>query len=406
MALSILRLLGEDARKDRTHRVIVQVPVEVATYLINEKRVALRELEDRTNAEVLIVPNPHIETPEYSIRRVRDDEAALPENSGLSYRMPTAPESPEAAALRPKLPSAPAAAVAAILPTTPAPITVAPVREPVAVAPAQAPVAAAVAVGGGGEPGSFWGRVRRWLNGEPVAAAAPAPVATAAPAAAPRAGGRTSSGRQERGHGERGPRRGGSSRGPRRDAAGERSDRGERADRGDSPPRRREREPARDSGRDRSRGPASAPVAAAPPVAMPDSFTKQEPGNATALPEGAESQREPRAEGAQRSRRGGRRRRGRGGAGRSASALGGSPTQPEFDLDHSGQGNGSESPSGEAGGSGGGENFDAPAHAPREETSRDVDTARMEAPRFDQPSVSWSSAVPQGENPPAADRNE
>src|SRR6478735_4020415 len=123
MALSILRLLGEDARKDRTHRVIAQVPVEVATYLINEKRAALRALEDKTSVEVIIVPNPHIETPEYSIRRVRDDEAGLAENSGLSYRMPTAPEAPEAAGTQPKRPAAPAAAVAAILPTTPAPLS-------------------------------------------------------------------------------------------------------------------------------------------------------------------------------------------------------------------------------------------------------------------------------------------
>ena len=47
LALSILRLIGEDARKDRTARLIVQVPVDVATYLINEKRDALRALEDK-----------------------------------------------------------------------------------------------------------------------------------------------------------------------------------------------------------------------------------------------------------------------------------------------------------------------------------------------------------------------
>ena len=47
LALSILRLIGEDSRKDRTARIIVQVPVDVATYLINEKRDALRALEDK-----------------------------------------------------------------------------------------------------------------------------------------------------------------------------------------------------------------------------------------------------------------------------------------------------------------------------------------------------------------------
>src|ERR1700682_3315212 len=91
LALSILRLIGEDARKDRTARLIVQVPVDVATYLINEKREALRALEDKSHAQMVIVPNPHIQTPEFTIRRVRDDEAQLAENSQVSYQIPAAP---------------------------------------------------------------------------------------------------------------------------------------------------------------------------------------------------------------------------------------------------------------------------------------------------------------------------
>src|SRR5579871_5901135 len=87
MALSILRLISEDARKERTARVVVQLPVDVATYLINEKRDALRALEDKGHAQVVLVPNPHIETPEYSIRRVREDESQLPENSQISYQI-------------------------------------------------------------------------------------------------------------------------------------------------------------------------------------------------------------------------------------------------------------------------------------------------------------------------------
>ena len=85
MALSILRLIGEELRKDRTARVIVQVPVDVATYLINEKREWLRALEDKSATELIIVPNQHMQTPEYSIRRVRDDEMELPENKQASY---------------------------------------------------------------------------------------------------------------------------------------------------------------------------------------------------------------------------------------------------------------------------------------------------------------------------------
>jgi Rne/Rng family ribonuclease len=81
MALAILRLIGEELRKDRTARVVVQVPVEVATYIFNEKREWLRTLEDKSEIELLIVPNPHIQTPEYSISRVRDDETELPRTS-------------------------------------------------------------------------------------------------------------------------------------------------------------------------------------------------------------------------------------------------------------------------------------------------------------------------------------
>jgi ribonuclease E len=91
MALAVLRLIGEEARKDKTAQVVAQVPVEVATYLINEKREWLRTLEDKSEVELLIVPNPHIQTPEYSIKRVRTDEVDLPENKTLSYKMPERP---------------------------------------------------------------------------------------------------------------------------------------------------------------------------------------------------------------------------------------------------------------------------------------------------------------------------
>src|SRR5476651_1385058 len=113
MALSILRLISEDARKDRTARIIVQLPVDVATYLINEKREALRALEDKGHAQLVLVPNPHIQTPEYSIRRVRDDEAQLAENSQVSYQIPAAPAVADAAE-RDRKPAAEPPAVAAL----------------------------------------------------------------------------------------------------------------------------------------------------------------------------------------------------------------------------------------------------------------------------------------------------
>src|SRR6204780_5145895 len=131
LALSILRLIGEDARKDRTARLVVQVPVDVATYLINEKREALRELEDKSHAQMVIVPNPHIQTPEFTIRRVRDDEAQLAENSQVSYQIPAAPAVADAAE-RDRKPVAEPPAVAALLPKTNAPVVPPPAPRPAA----------------------------------------------------------------------------------------------------------------------------------------------------------------------------------------------------------------------------------------------------------------------------------
>ena len=91
LALALLRLIGEEARKDRTVKVIAQLPVEVATYLMNEKREWLNNIEAKTNAEVVLVPNKYLETPAYEIRRVRDDEAGLPENNGASHLIPVTP---------------------------------------------------------------------------------------------------------------------------------------------------------------------------------------------------------------------------------------------------------------------------------------------------------------------------
>ena len=155
MALAILRLIGEEVRKDRTSKVIAEVPVDVATYLINEKREWLRTLEDKTDVELIIVPNLNIDTPEYSIRRVRDDEAELPEIKRLSYQMPTPAKVPDPAGTREKQAHQEPAAVPTFLPTTPAPIVV------------QAPAAAVKAADPGPQLGVFV-RLWRWLFGAPA----------------------------------------------------------------------------------------------------------------------------------------------------------------------------------------------------------------------------------------------
>src|SRR5438046_6978291 len=121
MTLAVLRLIGEELRKDRTARVIAQVPVAVATYLINEKREWLRTLVDKSEAELIVVPNEDLQAPEYSIRRVRDDELELPEQRQATYLMPTAPEVAEPGSAQDKKPATDAPAVAALLPATAAP---------------------------------------------------------------------------------------------------------------------------------------------------------------------------------------------------------------------------------------------------------------------------------------------
>ena len=249
MALSILRLIGEELRKDRTVRVIAQVPVDVATYLINEKREWMRDLESKSDVELIIVPNLHMQTPEYAIKRIRDDEMELPENKQLSYLMPVAAPVADPG-LGEKKPLVEPAAVATLLPATTAPM-VTPAPAP---APAPTPVAAPVAVVAAPQPGLFK-RVMRGLFGDPPAPAAPVAPVEAQGTARPEArggerqsadrdsrrhgrdrdrnrGGRDGRGRdRHRGPGERDRNAGGDDRGGERSA--ERSDRPARTDRGD-----------------------------------------------------------------------------------------------------------------------------------------------------------------------------
>ena len=74
LALSILRLLEEEAIKDRSAEVRAIVPLDVAAYLLNEKRIALGEIERDAKVRVLVVPNPNLETPHFEVQRLRDDE--------------------------------------------------------------------------------------------------------------------------------------------------------------------------------------------------------------------------------------------------------------------------------------------------------------------------------------------
>ncbi len=95
LALSILRVLEEESLKERSSIVRARVPLDVAAYLLNEKRPEVADIEKRTATHVVIVPAQDLETPHYEIQRVRDDVAAT-EASVPSYQFTETELAPEA----------------------------------------------------------------------------------------------------------------------------------------------------------------------------------------------------------------------------------------------------------------------------------------------------------------------
>ena len=90
LALAILRLLEEEAIKDRAAEVRALVPVSVSTYLLNEKRAALTEIEELTKVRLTVVPNPNMETPHFEVQRLRDDE--MESRTELSFEFELQPK--------------------------------------------------------------------------------------------------------------------------------------------------------------------------------------------------------------------------------------------------------------------------------------------------------------------------
>ncbi len=82
LALSLVRIIEEEALKDQTGRVDVQVPVDVATFLLNEKRKAIIGIEQQTGVKVLVIASSTLETPQYRVDRVR--KADLPETANVA----------------------------------------------------------------------------------------------------------------------------------------------------------------------------------------------------------------------------------------------------------------------------------------------------------------------------------
>jgi len=312
-ALQILRIIQEEALKDNTAAVHVQVPVEVVSFLLNEKRTEITKIEMKQRVTVILVPNKHLETPNYKLERLRHDDPRL-ENLQASYTMIEEPEDevgitrrrdasdkgrsrqePLIKGVLPDMPAPPAPAPARPVAVAPAPVAPPPVAAPVAARPVVAPAAAPASAGGG-----FFGWMRKLFSGDdtptPVAVAATATAATTAAATATGAPAAPTDKREGRdgrrgGRGERGGRGGRDGRsgeprearegrgepdGRRRDAAPEgqapversAEERAPRAERGERPERgergeRGERNPRGEGGRGARQERSAAPLAEA-----------------------------------------------------------------------------------------------------------------------------------------------
>ncbi len=277
-ALHILRILQEEAMKESTALLRAQVPVDVGTFLLNEKRADIHALEARLKVSVVLIPNPHIETPNYEIERIKQDALGETEVDTPSYRLVTAPVAEDPTPSGKDAESRPVrqqAAVQGITPEQPTPMHVAP-----AVAESRA---------------SLISRVMGWFKGgNVVETPALAPVKRP-----PR--GKTAteseSGNRNQPRGDRKPRR-------------DRPDRQERPERQDRPERQENRPRNTEGGepRDTERGRQNRPPR--PPRRQEPTET---PAVAAIVAETSPPESAPRDPGdgrSKRGRRGGRRERG------------------------------------------------------------------------------------------------
>ena len=282
-ALHILRILQEESMKDNTATVHAQVPVDVATFLLNEKRLDIQQLETRQRVTVTVIPNAHLETPNYTITRLRHDDLNQGEALPPSYEMVKIPEAVEKpnAASEAAAPRA-EAAVKGILP---------PERPPVQAAPA--PATPAPAAAHAEEQPSIIGKIFGWFRRKPVETdAATTVIATTATAATSatqekreegrqrsrsggprkdRDGGRDGGGGRNRHRTERGAEGGERGRAERVER-GERPARGERSERGERSPHARQSQAPKREGDEAQAAPLAAITAGV--------LAQEQPGNA------------------------------------------------------------------------------------------------------------------------------
>jgi ribonuclease E len=172
-ALQILRIIQEESLKDSTASVLCQVPVDVASFLLNEKRSEISKIEMKQRINVLLVPNKTLETPNYKLERLKHDDPRL-DNIEASYKMAEEMEDPTTVTRRSQEKhNKQEPVIKGVLPDAPAPLAPQkPVLAPAAAPPVQqrAPVPAAAPAEKG-----FFG----WIKGLFGAAEVPAARAAA-----------------------------------------------------------------------------------------------------------------------------------------------------------------------------------------------------------------------------------
>ena len=206
LSLSIIRLTEEHAMKDNTGQVLVQVPVEIANYLLNEKRRALSEIEKRHDSPIVIVADESLHTPHYEVTRIRENELTE-ETSKPSYQRGTPRKLATIALTKANLNVPAAPAVTNVKPARPAPMREdreereeAPRAAAVQAQPQQAsvPAPAFTQPAPAAKSGGFMGWIKGLFGSEPSPAPAPA---------RPQSGSQQGRDRSERPERSSGPRR-------------------------------------------------------------------------------------------------------------------------------------------------------------------------------------------------------
>ncbi len=178
LSLSVMRLIEEESSKDRTAQIHAFLPVVVATFLLNEKREKIAEIEKREDVKVIIIPNPNLETPHFDVQRIREDNEII-HTTDASYGL--IENNDDASALIPDVTSKKKeAAVKSVMPSTVAPAHV----EPTATSSA---TAATPSASNATEKPSFLKRIIGGLFGEPAQPVPSKPAEPKPPAEKPEA---------------------------------------------------------------------------------------------------------------------------------------------------------------------------------------------------------------------------